>query len=257
VTEHSPLLTRGMPGRPLLGTWVKIPAPEVVEVLHLAGLDFVVIDMEHAPIDVAQASSLIALSRALGLPAMVRVPALSEADIKRVLDAGAAGVVVPHVDTVEQAQTAVRFCRFPPLGQRGSGVTGRAGGWGLSGDKRYFANARDSVCVLVQLESEQALAAATEIGSTPGIDGLFIGPADLALSLGEKPGGPRSIELIAAAERACEQAGLALVTATGGTAAHVHAVADRPYQMLVAGNDAYFLGSAAAETVASARREAP
>lgn len=250
-----PLHRRERSAGPLLGMWVKIPAIEVVEVLALSGVDFVVVDMEHAPIDVSQASTLIAVGRALGLPVLVRVPSRDETWLKRVLDAGADGVVVPHIDTVEQAREVVRGCRFPPMGIRGVGVTGRLGDWGLSDPSAYFATADAAISVLVQLESAEALGTAAAIGAVDGIDGVFIGPADLAASLQEEPGGPRAAALIDNAERECVRSGTLLATASSVAAAG--ALVPRGYKLLVIGNDAQFLGTAARSALADLRTRGP
>ncbi|OMQ15718.1 hypothetical protein A7K94_0207555 [Modestobacter sp. VKM Ac-2676] len=112
-------LARG-PG-PALGTWLKLPATEVVELVALAGFDFVVIDLEHSPLDLESAFRLIGTALHTGVSPVVRVPGLDPGLVQRVLDAGAEGVMVPHVDTVEQARAAAAAVRFPPLGARGVG----------------------------------------------------------------------------------------------------------------------------------------
>ena len=234
-------------GRPLLGTWIKIPAIEVVEVLALAGLDFVVIDMEHAPIDISQVSTLTAVARGLGLPILVRVPEPEATYIKRVLDAGADGVVVPRVDSVELARDVVNAVHFPPIGRRGSGVTSRAGAWGIDGAENYFAIPRDHLSVLAQIESVLALQAVSDIAGVAGIDGVLIGPADTALSLLEPQGGPRSTAMIHEAEDVLAKSGSFVVT-TGGVR-DVDELTRRGYSMLVIGNDAAFLAAGARAVV--------
>ncbi|HWO65208.1 MAG TPA: aldolase/citrate lyase family protein, partial [Umezawaea sp.] len=104
---------------PALGTWVKLPVMESIELLALAGFDFVVIDLEHSPIDLETAYRLIGTATHLGVAPVVRIPALDAGVVQRILDAGAEGVMLPHVDTVAEAEAAVRAIRFPPVGVRG------------------------------------------------------------------------------------------------------------------------------------------
>lgn len=116
--------------RTAFGTWVKLPTVDVVELLAHAGFDFLVIDMEHSPLDVLTVHQLLGTARGCGLPTLVRVPDRTPSTISRVLDSGSAGVLVPHVDTVADARAVVSAGRFTPHGTRGYGPTVRAGVWG-------------------------------------------------------------------------------------------------------------------------------
>lgn len=139
-----------------LGTWVKLPTVESVELMALAGFDFVVIDLEHSPMTLESAATLIAVARGRGTCPLVRVPDHSPAWIQRCLDAGASGILAPHVDTVDQARSVARSARFEPAGTRGVGPTSRAGDWGLRPLDDYLASGIDTT-VMTQVESDLAV----------------------------------------------------------------------------------------------------
>src|SRR5690606_40621933 len=140
-----------------LRSWMKLASYESAEILAHAGFDFVVIDLEHTTLDLGAVSRHLAMARALGVDPLVRVPDHGHSVIQRVLDAGAAGVVVPHVDTAEQARAVVRATRFPPHGDRGSGSTSRAGRWGLLPRADYLDYGNTGALCVVQLESAEAI----------------------------------------------------------------------------------------------------
>ncbi|GAA5232176.1 aldolase [Verticiella sediminum] len=165
-----------------IGTFAKIASPHVIELLGLSGLDFAVIDAEHAPIGIDQIDLLMLAGRAVGLPLCVRVPDQLPATLLRVLDTGAAGVLVPHVDSAEQAAAVVGACRYR-RGTRGYSGSTRFAGYGTQG-MRATLDAADDVLVMCQIESVQAVQACADIAATPGVDGVFVGRADLALSMG-------------------------------------------------------------------------
>ncbi|MEU6148280.1 aldolase/citrate lyase family protein [Streptomyces sp. NPDC047081] len=238
--------------RPGLGTFVKLPATEVIELLALAGLDFVVIDNEHASIGAETVSSMIAVARGYGLPALVRVAGHAARDVQPPLDAGAAGVVLPHVDDAGQARSAVRPCRFPPLGTRGVSNSGRAGGWGTDGLPAYLQRGREAV-IVAMLESPAALENAVAIASTDGIDAVLIGPADLAAASGLTQDDERLRSMLAAAESDCARSGHDLgITAPGGQAAAERIT--RGYRFVVVATDTALLTAGAAEAVQAVGR---
>lgn len=138
---------------PSLGTWVKIAAPEVVELLATAGMDFVVIDNEHGSVDARTASTMISVAHGCGLRAFVRVAGHAPRDVRPALDAGADGLVVPQIDGVEDARRVVAACRFPPHGTRGGSPTTRAAGWGRLPHDDYLAHGNDIVTIVAQLET--------------------------------------------------------------------------------------------------------
>ncbi len=166
-----------------VGTFVKTVSPHVVEVLGTAGMDFAVVDAEHAPFDRAAIDLMIMAGRSAGLPILVRIPNKEPSTILSSLDAGAAGLLVPHVDTAEQAAALVRHARFRG-GERGYSGSPRYAGYGALGMAEAIRRG-DQALLMCQIESTAGLEAVDAIVATEGVDGLFIGRADLSLSLGE------------------------------------------------------------------------
>lgn len=225
-----------------LGTWIKLSSPESVEIMAYAGFDFVVIDLEHTTLDLAAASTHIAMARALGVDPLVRVPDHGPSVIQRVLDAGAAGVVVPHVDTVEQARAVVRATCFPPRGDRGSGGTSRAGRWGLLPRADYLEYGNEQALCVVQLESEAAMRNTREILALDGIGAAFVGPADLSMSMGVAAGSDEVDRLVTSALAAAAAAGVPIGTASA-TSDQARAALARGYDYVVVSNDTSILAS--------------
>lgn len=170
------------PARYQVGTFVKTASPHVIEVLGTSRLDFAVLDAEHAPLDRAALDLMMLAGRAAGLPLLVRIPDKNPATILSVLDMGAAGLVVPHVDTVADAQGVLMHAKYRG-GQRGFSGSPRFAGYGTLGMKQALT-AGDQALVICQIESPQAVENAAAIAALPGVDGLFIGRADLALAMG-------------------------------------------------------------------------
>lgn len=168
-------------GERLAGALVRMPCEEIVEMLAVAGLDFVLIDCEHGPADVSSLRTHIAFADAHGLPVLVR-PGEGEHHLaQRALDQGARGIVAPHVEDAEQAAALVRALRYPPHGTRGFATYPRAGRFGEVTAAQHRAAAQD-VLVVAMLESPGALARAGEIVGVDGIDGWLVGVADLGAS---------------------------------------------------------------------------
>jgi 2-keto-3-deoxy-L-rhamnonate aldolase RhmA len=167
----------------LIGTFIKTASHQVPEVIGASGLDFAVIDAEHAPFDLATLDRMALAGRAAGLPCLVRVPELAAVPIGQVLDLGAAGIVVPHVATVESARRAVAAAKYG-AGQRGFSPSTRAGGYGTVDPSAYRAAADQDGSVWCQIEDAAALGELDAIAAVDGVDCLFIGRADLAASLG-------------------------------------------------------------------------
>jgi 4-hydroxy-2-oxoheptanedioate aldolase len=236
-----------------LGTWLKITSAEPVEIMAYAGFDFVVIDMEHAPLDLQTAYRLINSATALGMVPLVRVPDATASTIQKILDAGAMGILVPHVDTVQQAAAVGQACRFPPYGIRGAGGTSRAGAWGLRPNADYLATGNDDVLCIPQLESVDAIKAVAEILALDSIDAVFVGAADLSMSMGSTPASPDVVELISSALDAAHAAGKRCGLAFGGVPERaVQAVRDGSDFVLLS-NDTSMLAEAARGLVAAYR----
>jgi 2-keto-3-deoxy-L-rhamnonate aldolase RhmA len=165
-----------------VGTFVKTPAPQIIEILGAAGLQFAVLDAEHAPWDRGSMDLALLAGRAAGLPLFVRVHEASAAQILSALDLGAAGVLVPHVDSAEQARRALSHARYVG-GERGYSSSPRAAGYGSMGMKEAIRRG-DLAHVICQIESVAAVDDAAAIAAVAGVAGVFIGRADLALSMG-------------------------------------------------------------------------
>lgn len=178
-----------------LGVFATMGAPGLTELIAGCGFDWVLIDMEHSPVETPD---LIAQMRAVHAPdvaTLVRPPWNDTVTIKRVLDQGAQTLLIPYVETPEEARAAVANTRFPPHGVRGVSGSSRSSNYGL--DKDYFTAAEREICVIVQIESLGALARIEEIAAVEGVDAVFIGPSDLAASMGHL-GNPMHPEVQAA-----------------------------------------------------------
>lgn len=165
----------------LVGSFAAIPHPVAVEVMALAGLDFLCIDWEHAQIARDTIEAMMRAADVHRVPAMVRVPGHAPETIQAALDSGAQGVLVPRVSTAAQAAMAVKFSRYPPLGERGVGP-GRAAGYGYR-IPEYLAAANDRIVVAVQVETSEGLANIEAIAAVDGVDVIFVGPGDLSVSI--------------------------------------------------------------------------
>jgi 2-dehydro-3-deoxyglucarate aldolase/4-hydroxy-2-oxoheptanedioate aldolase len=168
--------------RPPLGTWLMAAAPATAEAMGYTGFDFLVVDMEHVPIEV---SDLTHILRAIGCTpadAVVRLAWNDQVLIKRALDAGAQTIMVPFVQTAEEARQAVSFAKYPPEGVRGVAAVHRGSRFGRAAD--YLKRANDQIAVIVQLETPDAIERLREIAAVPGVDALFVGPGDLSAAMG-------------------------------------------------------------------------
>ena len=184
------------------GTFIKINSVHVVEVLGGTPLQFAVVDAEHAAFDRGDIDLLVLAARAVDLPLLVRVPDMSASTVQSVLDLGTAGLLVPHVDSIEQARELVSRTRCR-TGVRGFSSATRAAGHGALPMAQALA-ATDDVFLMAQIESVAAVEAAAGIAAVEGIDGLFIGRADLALSYGETDA--RSAPVLSATRRVLDVA---------------------------------------------------
>jgi 4-hydroxy-2-oxoheptanedioate aldolase len=164
-----------------VGIWSSLASANVVEVLTQSGYDWIMLDAEHAPNEVAMVIEQLRTVEQSNMPALVRPPVNDAVIIKRLLDIGAQTLVIPMVDSEEDARRAVAASRYPPAGIRGVSTATRANHYGRDND--YFEQANDQVCVVVQIETVTALRNLEAIASVDGIDALFIGPSDLAASL--------------------------------------------------------------------------
>jgi 2-keto-3-deoxy-L-rhamnonate aldolase RhmA len=227
----------------LMGSMVTLPTAASAEILAEVGFDWLFIDGEHAPLETAE---ILAMIQAVGhrLACIVRVPGVEEAAIKKILDMGAEGVIVPLVNTVEQAESVVRFARYSPAGSRGVGLS-RAHGYGLRFGQ-YLESANDRVTVIVQVEHAIAVENIEAIVKVDGIDAVLIGRYDLSASMGkigqfDDPAVTSAIEHVT---KTCQRAGMPLGH-FGLSSDAIRPFIDRGFTLITAGVDSFLLAGAA------------
>lgn len=186
-------------GQQQIGLWNSIPGSLVAELLATCGYDWVVIDTEHAPTDVPDTLAMMQAMAPHPVSAVVRPASNDTVLIKRILDLGAQTLLIPYVQTADEAKAAVSAMRYAPRGVRGMAGMTRASGYGQVAD--YARQAETELCLIVQVETAEALDAIDAIAAVDGVDALFIGPADLAASMGH-PGNARHPDVVAAIEGA-------------------------------------------------------
>ena len=182
--RSNPLLDKLAGERFLLGTFLTIPAPQIVELLGLAGFDFVVIDTEHGSINLETTENLIRAAATTGISPLVRVSHCDPIAIRQPLDMGAAGIHVPQIDSAAQAQLAVKSATFHPMGDRGLQPYVRAASYRAFPTADYLAETNRTVGVVLHIEGTNGVAAFDEIASIEGVSVAFLGPYDLSQSLG-------------------------------------------------------------------------
>src|SRR5215204_1486653 len=201
------------PATRLLGMFVKFPTLETMEILASAGCDFVIIDMEHAPLDVNTVAGMVAIAERSGMAALVRLRGHDTATGAMLLDAGASGIFVPHCSPYEVAHRLITDMVFPPTGHRGAGGGGRATQWGLDGPDEYRRGGDSGVVRVPMIEDPEAVEDIDRILSVPGVDAAFIGQGDLTQTLGDRE---QAQTYVARALDACLAKGIpACITAYG------------------------------------------
>lgn len=196
-------------GQVQLGIWSSLPFAPISEFLSQSGFDWMLLDAEHAPVDIAGLLPLLQAAAAGPAMAAVRPPWNDRVLLKRVLDMGALTVLVPFVQTPEEAAEAVKSVRYPPRGLRGVSGATRASAYGQV--PGYLNKADEEICLIVQVETTEALARLPEIAAVDGVDGVFIGPSDLSASMGHlgNPGHPDVQKAIEQAAKTIRAAGKA------------------------------------------------
>jgi 4-hydroxy-2-oxoheptanedioate aldolase len=169
-------------GKAQIGLWSSLSSSYTVEVIAGAGFDWILLDSEHSPADLENLLAQLQAAAPYPSHAVVRIPWNDMVNMKRVLDIGAQSLLVPYVSTAAEAKSAVSFTRYPPAGVRGVAGTTRATRFGRVKD--YAKRAHEEICVLVQVETQAALDSIEAICAVDGVDGVFIGPADLHASMG-------------------------------------------------------------------------
>lgn len=243
-------------GRPALNGWLSIGNPFTAEIMAAQGFDSLTVDVQHGFLDYSDAKGMLQALRASGVTPIARATWLEPGIVMKLLDAGAYGIICPMVNTPEQAAELVRMVRYPPLGNRSFGPTRAV----FAAGPDYAAEANEEIVVLAMIETAEAVGNVEAICATPGLDGIYIGPADLTLGVtnGRLPPGldreePEMIEAIrrvlAAAKAAGIRAGLHC-----GTPAYAARAIGWGFDMTTIGGDVAYLSNSAAAGVAEARR---
>jgi 4-hydroxy-2-oxoheptanedioate aldolase len=244
VLKENPAKRLLKAGKPAVGIWMSIPSLVSAEALATLGWDWLTLDVEHGCMDYESMQTLFLAIASQGCAPLARIPANDTTIIKRTLDAGAMGVVVPMVCSAEEARAAVAACRYPPEGIRSAG----GGRWRYAYGADFVQRANDEILCLVMIEHQSAVERAEEILAVPGVDGCFIGPNDLSWSMGLR--GQRN-DAHAAALLRVRDAGKKVGTPVGLHCQSPQEVVQRieqGFQFLACQNDMAFMtaGSAAA-----------
>lgn len=241
-------------GKPAIGTFVQMPSAPVVEVLAQAGFDWLVIDGEHGPIDIESVHAMVRATRGTRAVPTVRIPSNRDWMTKRVLDLGALGVMVPGVNSADEARAAVSALRYPPVGHRGFGPTFAGLRWDMAGID-YAKLANDAVMAILQIEHADAVARIDEIVAVPGVDMVLIGPNDLSGSMGLL-GQVTHPEVEAAMARVLKAAQKANVPAGifSASPADLNKYIAQGFRAVLLGVDVAFLAAGAAAALAQIKR---
>ncbi len=235
----------------LVGMVTTLSSPEVAEMLTAAGYDWLFIDGEHGPFGTLELQRVMQ-GAGREMPCIVRIPIGAEWMIKQALDSGAAGILVPMVNSAEQAEQIVRWAKYPPMGSRGVGAA-RAHRYGLE-FAEYVARANDETVVVIQAEHIEAVNHIEQIVEVAGIDAVFVGPYDLSASLG-RTGDVAHPDVVAAIKRvttACQRKGLPLGI-FGASAAALKPYLQQGYTLIAASTDTMVFTTAACKMLADVR----
>ena len=242
-------------GRPTINGWLSIGNPFTAEIMAAQGYDSLSIDAQHGALDYTSVLPMLQAMRASGVVPMVRVPWLEAGIIMKMLDAGAYGIICPMINTPEEAAAFVRYVRYPPLGERSFGPT-RAN---FAAGPNYAAEANDEILALAMVETAEAMRNLDDIAATPGLDGIYIGPADLTFSLHRgrlAPGldreEPEMIEALKAILAACRKAGIRSALHCG-TAEYAARAIGWGFEMTTVSGDSRLLAAAAQSSVSEFR----
>ncbi len=240
--------------QPTLGTWILSASPIVAEAMGHAGFEWGVIDMEHTPLDMMGVVHLLQAVGNTRMVPLVRVPWNDAVTVKRVLDAGATTLLVPFIQNADEARHAVAATRYPPAGIRGVAGMSRASKFGTT--PNYLKNADQSMGVVVQLETEAAVRALESIAAVDGVDALFIGPSDLAGSMGHtgQPLHPAVVALTTQAVQRCRALGKPIGT-QGASADQVVHYRAMGFNYLAVSSDLGLLMRGATSTLQSLRTQ--
>ncbi|HSG88039.1 MAG TPA: aldolase/citrate lyase family protein [Pseudomonadales bacterium] len=241
-------------GAPLLGAWAMLPDVHVAESLARSGVDWICLDLQHGLMDYTDLVRLLPVVSAAPVTPIVRVAANAADQIGKALDAGAEGIIVPMVDTAEDARRAVEACRYPPAGRRSCGPVRPL----LVDGPGYLGAANDRIVCFPMIETLEGLENVDAIAAVDGVSGLFVGPVDLCFGLGLAPGdfrNARFVDALATIRAACDRHGRAAGIFGYTPEAAAHALADG-FRFASAGTDVGFLRDGLARGLAAARATA-
>jgi 2-keto-3-deoxy-L-rhamnonate aldolase RhmA len=248
----NPVKKKLLDGKPSFGSWIQVLHPSVAEMLSAVGFDWLAVDMEHSDAGVSQYSDIIRGMYGRGPVPMARVQENDTLVIRRLLDAGAWGVIIPMVNSAEEARRAVRAVKFPPHGIRGSGFA-RANDYGQGFDE--YIRASEDVLVMAMCETKQSVDNIEEIVAVDGIDGIFMGPYDLSMSYGI-PGKTNEPVMAAARKKvlaACKKTGKAPgLHHFTLTPESIKGIVDEGFLFIALGVDAAFIQSGARAALSAA-----
>lgn len=239
-------------GKRPVGAWLSSGSPATAEALGFTGFDFLVVDTEHTPIDVPQMTEILRAIAGTPAQAIVRPPWNDMVMLKRVLDAGGQSVLLPFVQNEEEAKRAVAFTRYPPAGVRGVAGTHRGSRYGTVAN--YMKSAASELCVIVQIETLAALARLEAIAAVEGVDSIFVGPNDLAASMGHvgDMGHAAVQEKVAFAAKECRRLGKPCGI-IGGTPEVVATYLDYGYSWVAVNSDMGMMVGRAQDYLAKVR----
>lgn len=239
-------------GEQTVGAWLSLPVPHSAELLSSVGFDWVCVDMQHGLIDYTDLVRMLPAISTGDVTPIVRVPWNQPYEIMKALDAGAYGVIVPMVNNREDAAAAVEACRYPPDGLRSFGPIRAA----LYGGRGYAVESNQQIACIVMLETKEGLDNLEAIVTTPGVDGVYIGPSDLALALGLPANGDTDDPTHAAAvkriEDCCREHGVAIGIHTSSPEYSKRYV-DRGFNFVTLGSDLGWMSRAALQDLKAAR----
>jgi 2-dehydro-3-deoxyglucarate aldolase/4-hydroxy-2-oxoheptanedioate aldolase len=239
----------------LSASWVQTASPIITEVLAESGFDVLLIDLEHGPADILTLVYQIQAMKGEKAVPFVRAPWNDLVQIKRILDAGAYGLVVPYINTKAEAEAAIKAAKYPPEGLRGIAGSARAAHYG-NNSKEYFDTANNDIFVFLQIETPDGVKNIDDILSVPGLDGIFIGPMDLATTHGFRgmPGTPQIVEIILGLEKKIKSKGKAMATICNDFE-DAKAKYARGYNMITLMSDTVTLGKVARNEVERFKKE--
>jgi len=230
-----------------LGMFVKFPTMETIEILASAGVDFVIIDMEHAPLSIDVVYRMIVTAELAGMAALVRLRGHEPATANMFFDAGASGVLIPHCSPYETARELITDMVFPPNGRRGAGGGGRATRWGIDGPEEYRRGGESGIVRVPMIEDPEAVEDIERILDIPGVDAVFIGQGDLTQTLGDRAAAQALVDRALAA---CVARGIPACTTAYGD--DVGKRLEQGFKWLAVANDTGLFTSAVRQRLAAA-----